>query len=222
MKDLAPQDRPREKLERGGVDSLGDNELLAVLIGHGTAGASALEIANLVLASARGIHGLPRIHREELSGVAGVGAAVAARIQAAVELGRRTLTHPPAERPQLLTPRDMAGFLLPRFGAFPTERFGLLLLDARYRPVAVKLLSSGSRDASMVHPREVFREAILASACAIVLFHNHPSGDANPSSDDYALTRRLVGAGRLMGIDVVDHLILADNQYCSLRLTGHL
>jgi DNA repair protein RadC len=222
MKDLAPHDRPREKLERAGVDTLGDNELLAVLIGHGMAGVSALAVANRVLLAANGVHGLTRIHRDEIAAVPGVGVAVAARIQAAVELGRRTLTQSPADRPQLLTPRSIAGFLLPRFGAFPIERFGILLLDARHRVIRTRLLSSGSRDASVAHPREVFREAILASACAVVLFHNHPSGDATPSADDYSLTRRLVTAGGLMGIDVVDHLILADNQYCSMRQIGRM
>jgi DNA repair protein RadC len=222
MKDLAPHDRPREKLERAGADALGDNELLAVLIGHGTAAATALTLANRVLATAQGVHGLTRVHRDEIAAVPGVGPAVASRILAAIELGRRTLAQSPADRPQLLTPREMAGFLLPHFGAFPVERFGILLLDARHRLIRVRLLSSGSRDASLAHPREVFREAALASACGVVLFHNHPSGDPRPSSEDYALTRRLVDAGSIMGIEVVDHLILADNRYYSLRLTGHI
>ena len=104
----------------------------------------------------------------------------------------------------------------------PVERFGLLLLDARFRVIRVQVLSSGSRDASLVHPREVFREATLAAASAIVLFHNHPSGDAAPSEEDLALTRRMVNAGCLMGIEVVDHVILADNQYASLKLMGRL
>ena len=196
MKDLAPHDRPREKLERAGADALGDNELLAVLIGHGTAGASALAVANRILGAADGVRGLTRVRRDEMAAVPGVGVAVAARIQAAIELGRRTLTHSPGDRPQLLTPHEIAGFLLPGFGAFPVERFGILLLDARHRLIRVRLLSSGSLDASMAHPREVFREAILASASAVVLFHNHPSGDATPSADDYALTRRLVNGNQ--------------------------
>ena len=222
MKELALHDRPREKLERTGVDALGDNELLAVLIGHGTAHVGALGVANCLLTAAGGVHGLTRMHRDELAEVPGVGAAVAARIMAALELGRRTLTLSPAERPRLATPHETAQFLIPHFSAHPVERFGVLLLDARHRLIRVQLLSTGTRDASLVHPREVFREATLAAASAIVLFHNHPSGDATPSGEDMALTRRMVSAGLLMGIDVVDHVILADNRYASLKLMGRL
>jgi DNA repair protein RadC len=222
MKQLAPQDRPREKLERAGVDTLGDNELLAILIGHGTATVGALDVANHLLAAAGGIHGLTRLHRDELADIPGVGAAIAARIIAGVELGRRTLTLSPAERPHLATPQETAGFLLPRFGAFPIERLGVLLVDARHRLLRTRLLSSGSLDATVAHPRDVFREAMLAAAAGVIVFHNHPSGDARPSPDDYLLTRRLAAAGELMGIDLVDHLILADNTYFSFREKGRL
>jgi DNA repair protein RadC len=222
MKHLAIEDRPREKLERSGADALGDNELLALVIGHGTSSTSALDVANGILAVSGGIHGLTRMHRDELAAIAGVGAALAARTLAAVELGRRTLTQRPPERPQLTSPRDIAGLLLPRFGAFPVERLGVLLLDARHRLIRTRLLSSGSRDAALTHPREVFREAMLASASAVVLFHNHPSGDARPSAEDYLLTRRLVAAGQIIGIDLVDHLILADNTYFSFVQAGRL
>jgi DNA repair protein RadC len=221
MKELAPHDRPREKLERGGASSLGDNELLAVLIGHGTARANALSAANRLLQS-RGVHGLTRMHLDELAEIPGIGAVVAARIVAAIELGRRTLTVSPAARPRLMNARDAAELLLPQFGAFPVERFGVLLLDARHRFLRARLLSSGSRDASLAHPREVFREAVLAGASGVIAFHNHPSGDVTPSEEDLALTRRLVAAGTVMGIDLVDHVILADNRYYSVRETGRL
>jgi len=216
MKDLAPHDRPREKLARGGVATLGDNELLALLIGHGTAGANALSISNRLLAVCQGVHGLTRVRSDDLAQIPGVGGALAARILAAVELGRRTLMLSPAARPRFLSPREAAIFLLPQYGAQPVERFGIMLLDARYRLIRTCLLSSGVRDRSLVHPREVFREAVLAGASALIAFHNHPSGDALPSDEDVALTRRLIHAGDLMGIDVVDHLILADADYCSL------
>ena len=222
MKAIASHDRPREKLARAGADALGDNELLAVLLGSGTRGRDALDIANALLDAAGGLRGLTRMGRDELAKAHGIGGARAARIQAAIELGRRSLTRDPAERPQFSTPRDVASFLLPLYGNYPVERFGVLLLDTRHRLMRTRVLSVGSLDASVVHPREVFREAIIAGAAAIVLFHNHPSGDPLPSRDDLALTRRLVTAGDLVGIDVIDHIVLADSRYASMKEQGRL
>jgi DNA repair protein RadC len=215
-------DRPREKLERSGVSGLGDNELLAVLIGHGTARLDALAIANEILAAAGGTVGLTRLSRDDLAAVPGVGAALASRIQAGVEIGRRTLASPPPPRSRLRTPRELAMSLLPRYGASPVERFGVVLLDARHRLIRTRLLSTGSVDASVAHPRDIFREAVAAGASAVVLFHNHPSGDPMPSDEDLNLTRRLAAAGLVVGVDVVDHLILADMQYCSMKEAGIL
>ena len=222
MKEVASHDRPREKLARAGTDALGDNELVAVLIGTGTRGRTALDVANGLLETAGGLRGLTRMGRDELARTSGIGTVRAARILAAIELGRRSLTRDPAERPQFGTPREVAEHLLPQFGSYPVERFGVLLLDTRHRLLRTRILSIGSLDASVVHPREVFREAILAGAAAIVLFHNHPSGDPSPSRDDVALTRRLVTAGDLIGIDVIDHLVLADSRYASLKELGRL
>jgi DNA repair protein RadC len=217
MKALSPADRPREKLERAGVLSLGDNELLAVIIGHGTAAAGALEIANQLLASAGGVHGLLRLSRDELAQVFGVGDAIASRLMAAFELGRRTLAQPPDRRLRFTTSLACGLFLLPRFGGHPVERFGLMLLDARLRLIRTQLLTVGTIDAVVVHPRDVFRPAILAGASTIVAFHNHPTGDVTPSPEDVRLTERLFEAGDLVGIDVMDHLILGDTRYCSVR-----
>lgn len=217
VKHLAPHDRPREKLERGGVASLGDNELLAVLIGHGSGGSSAIVSANDVLAMAGGVHGLPTLRREQLERIVGIGPAQAGRILAAVEIGRRTLMTPEGARPQFLTPAHIAEFLLPRYGAHSVERFGVLLLDTRYRLIAARLLSVGSLDASLANPREVLREALLAAAPVLVAFHNHPSGDPSPSGDDIQLTRRLKIAGGVVGVALLDHMILARTTYCSMQ-----
>jgi DNA repair protein RadC len=217
VRDVAAHDRPREKLARCGTGSLGDNELLAILIGHGTGSSSALSSANAVLSLADGVQGLPKLHRAHFEQVPGIGPAQASRIIAAVELGRRTLTTPARDRPRFLKPADIAAYLLPRFGAHPVERFGALLLDARYRLLAVRLLSVGSIDASLAEPRELLREALLAAAPVAVAFHNHPSGDPSPSPDDVALTRRLKTAGNVVGVALLDHVILADARYCSLR-----
>ena len=217
MNELAPTDRPREKLARSGVGALGDNELLAIVIGHGGAGSSVLAVANRVLAMAGSVHGLTRLHRDQLARVPGIGPAQAGRIQAAVELGRRTLVTVAPERPQFLRAQDIAAYLLPQFGAFPVERFGIMLLDTRYRLLSTRLVSTGSLDASVANPRDIFREALLAGAAALVAFHNHPSGDPMPSADDLALTARLHSAGDLVGVELVDHLILADVEYCSIK-----
>jgi DNA repair protein RadC len=220
MKAVAPHDRPREKLQRLGAGALGDNELLAIVLGHGRARTSALDLANAVLGAADGAHGLVRTRYDELCAIAGIGRARAAQILAAVELGRRTLTRAAGERVQIVSPRAAAEFLLPQYGNRPVEQFGVLLLDTKHRVLRTLVLSVGTLDASIVHPREVFGAAAAAGAAALVLFHNHPSGDPKPSQDDVQLTRRLAAAGVLMGIDVIDHVILADVRYYSFKEEG--
>lgn len=217
MRGIAPYDRPRERLDRVGTAALGDHELLAIVLGHGHGHRSALEVASAVLESAGGLHGLVRATADELQRVAGIGDARAAQVLAAIELGRRTLARVPEERVQLLTPGEVAAYLMPEFGSGAVEQFGVLILDSKHRVLKTRLLSVGSLDASVVHPREVFRAAVLGGAAAVVLFHNHPSGDPTPSREDCALTRRLIAAGELMGIDVLDHVILADMRFVSLR-----
>ena len=222
MKDVAPHDRPREKLERLGAAALGDNELLALVFGSGSRGRDALALANTLLRLTDGLHGLTRAGIGELRDVPGVGRARAAQVLAAVELGRRTLLHDRQDRPRLSTPRQLAAWLLPQFGSAPVEQFGVVLLDTRRRLIRVRIVSIGSLDSTVVHPREVFREATTASASAIVLFHNHPSGDPAPSGDDLVLTARMIGAGDIIGIDVLDHLILADRRYFSMVESGRM
>jgi len=222
MKNLAPHDRPREKLARLGSAALGDNELLAVVVGSGSRRRTALDLGNDLLAAVGGVQALTRVTHDELRRIPGVGPARAAQILAAIEIGRRTLMRAAQARPQCMSPRDAARYLIPEFGAASVEQFGVLLLDTRHRVLRTKVLSVGTLDASVVHPREVFREAVAGGAAALILFHNHPSGDPMPSRDDEALTRRLMAAGDLMGIDVVDHLVLADTRYFSFRETGRL
>ena len=216
MKTVAVHDRPREKLERLGAAALGDNELLAIVIGHGCAHASALDVANAMLAQG-GLRTLARARHGELRRVPGIGAARAAQVLAAIELGRRSVVRSEDGRPQMNSPKAVAAYLLPQFGSGSVEQFGLLLLDTKHRVLRASVLSVGTLDASVVHPREVFREAMAAGAAAIVLFHNHPSGDPEPSDDDVKLTDRIAAAGVLMGIHVMDHVILADNRYYSFR-----
>jgi DNA repair protein RadC len=217
MNELLPADRPREKLERHGPSVLGDNELLAVVIGHGTAGTGALALANDLLRLGGGAAGLAKLPRDRLVGMMGIGPAQASRVQAAIELGRRTMVGQDVSRPQFLQPKEAARHLLPLYGAFPVERFGVMLLDTRHRLLMTRIVSVGSLDASLAHPREVFREALVANAAALVAFHSHPSGDPSPSRDDIVLTRRLKAAGEIVGVDLADHIILTERSYFSMK-----
>jgi DNA repair protein RadC len=222
MKDLSVEDRPREKLLRHGAAALGDNELIALVIGQGSRRSGALSVANALLAARGGTHGLARSMPDELAQVDGIGRARSAQILAALELGRRTLMRAPNARVRIRNPGDAAAYLLPLFGSRPTEQFGIVLLDSKHRVARTAILASGTLNSSIVEPREVFREATLGSAAAIIVFHNHPSGDPTPSHEDVELTRRLAAAGELMGIDVVDHVVLGDSRYCSFKEMGQL
>jgi DNA repair protein RadC len=217
MKSVAPHDRPREKLQRLGAAALGDNELVAAVFGSGQAATSALDLANRVLERTGGIDGLARARHDELTQLPGIGSARAAQVLAAVELGRRTLTRAVRHRVQITSPRMVAELLLPLYGNRPVEQFGVVLLDTKHRVMRTTIVTVGTLDASIVHPREVFREAAAAGAAAIVVFHNHPSGDPEPSDEDVQLTHRLIAAGVLMGIDVIDHVILGHVRYCSMK-----
>ena len=222
MKTVAAHDRPREKLQRLGTTALGDNELVAIVLGHGRSNASALDLANTLLAGIGGADALARVRHDDLTNIDGIGPARAAQILAAVELGRRTLMRGGRQRLQVTSPQTVADLLLPQYGNRAVEQFGVVLLDTKHRVLRTTVVSIGTLDASIVHPREIFREATAAGAAAIVLFHNHPSGDPEPSADDVQLTKRLMAAGVLMGIDVIDHVILADVRYCSLREKGFI
>jgi DNA repair protein RadC len=220
MRGLAANDRPREKLGRLGPSGLGDNELLAIVIGGGARGVGALALASNVLEVAGGLHGLLRLTLDDLCQIAGVGTARAAQVLAALEVGRRSLLRRQPERRRLVSPSDVAELLLPEFGARPVEQFGVVLLDTKHRVLRTVVVSSGGLDSTPVQVRDVFRHAAAGSAAAVVVFHNHPSGDPRPSEDDLRLTARLVAAGELMGIPVLDHVVLGDGRYWSCKETG--
>jgi DNA repair protein RadC len=209
-------DRPREKLARVGAMALGDNELVALVLGTGTRSRGALTVAQDVIAMAGGVPGLLRIALDELDRVPGVGASRAARLLAAVELGRRTLFDG-TDRPQIRAATDLAGYLMPRYSGGAVERFGVVLLDQKQRVIRSVIISSGTAEASICHPRDVFKAAVLVSASSVAVFHNHPSGDPLPSAADRVLTRQLVDAGEMMNIDVIDHIILGNATYFSFK-----
>jgi DNA repair protein RadC len=216
----ASDDRPRERLARSGTAALSNRELLALLLGTGHAGASALDVADRLVA--RGLRDLAGRSLADLERERGVGRAKATRVLAALELGARVAAEPQATAPAFRAPADAGRYLLPRHGSRPLEVFGVLLLDVRHRLKDEIVISTGCLTSSLVHPREVFREAVLGRAAALILFHNHPSGDPEPSREDRRLTERLIAAGVLMGIDVLDHIILGDGRYFSFREKGTL
>jgi DNA repair protein RadC len=222
LRSLAPADRPREKLLELGAESLGVNELLAVLLGSGIRSRSALEIANHILDGTGGVEGLSRATPAALARIPGLKSARAAQILAAFELGRRAASPPVSSRPHIRLPGDAARFLLPRFGNRPLEAFGVLVLDTRNRLKQLQVVSTGSLSGSLVHPREVYREATMLQGAAIIAFHNHPSGDPEPSREDRELTVRLLRAGQVLGIELLDHVIVASGRYWSFKERGEL
>ena len=220
MLDLPAEDRPRERLARLGAQALSTRELVSVLLGTGARGTSALALADDLLD--QGLHPLAARSVPDLERTRGLGRAKAARLVAALELGARAATDAPSASPVLASPEVTGRYLLPRYSTRPVETFGLLALDVRHRLRREVVISVGCLTASLVHPREVFQEAVVSRAAALVLFHNHPSGDPEPSAEDLALTRRLVAAGSLMGIEVLDHLVLGAGRFISLRQRGVL
>jgi len=220
LRDLPAEERPRERLARHGASALSSRELLAILLGTGSRRGSVLDLAEGLVAS--GLRTLPGRSLTELEGAHGLGRAKASRVLAALELGARLSAEGASATPFFRTPAESARYLLPRYAARPVETFGLLALDVRRRLKHEAVVSVGCLTSSLVHPREVFREAVSARAAALVLFHNHPSGDPEPSAEDLAITRRLVSAGTLLGIEVLDHLILGAGRFVSLKERGVL
>ena len=222
IKELPADERPREKMKERGAQSLGNSELLAILLRTGNFQESALRIAENLLDRQGGLAGFGNATMEEFEQVKGVGEAKAITVMAAIELGRRVTTLAPAERAIIRTPDDVAALLMPRFRYETKESFIAILLSTKNHVLKTPVISVGSLNASIVHPRELFREAINASAAAVILAHNHPSGDPAPSPEDVSLTRKLVEAGKLLDIPVLDHIVLGDGKYISFKEKGIL
>lgn len=216
--DLPMEERPRERLLHLGPQSLSDTELVAVLIGSGTRGRSALSLARDLLRE-----GLSDLSRREWNGnplAAGIGDAKSARLVAAFEIGRRLAARLEPQSDPVRQPELLARSLIARYSHHVQERLGAVYLDAKNRVIRERVIYVGTLNATTVSTRDIFRFAILDHAASIVVFHNHPSGDPAPSAEDLAFTRAVVDAGRLMGVNVLDHLILGHNRYVSLRSRG--
>ncbi len=223
IKEMPNVDRPRERLRSLGAQALSTTELIATVLGSGGKGASVLACAQLVLDQAGGSLGrLGSMPLAALTRVRGVGRARATAVHAALELGLRMAGEARQAGVPLRGPRDVAAFFAPRLQDAPVEEFHVAILDAQHRLERDVLITRGLLNSSLVHPREVFREAIAERAAAVILVHNHPSGDPTPSAEDKAVTEQLVAAGRLLDIPVHDHIIVGRGRYVSFAEAGLL
>ena len=223
IREMPRRERPRERLKELGAQALSSAELLALLLGSGCAGRSALGVGQEVLAAAQG--SLRRLAGQpvaSLTTLAGVGTARAVAIHAALELGRRMAAEAREEGSPVRSPRDVFAVYAPRLEDLPVEEFHVAVLDSQHRLERDIAVTRGILNSSLVHPREVFREAIAERAAAVILVHNHPSGDPTPSADDRAVTEQLVAAGRLLDIPVHDHVIIGRGRYTSFAEAGLL
>lgn len=222
LREMPTQDRPRERMLREGSYALSDSELLAVLLRTGTVNENAVTLASRVLQHAGGLRKIVDLSVQELMKVRGIGEAKALQIQAGVEFGRRLAQAAMGDKPTVRTPEDVARYLMEDLRYLSKEHFVCLFLNTKNHIVAKETLSMGSLNASLVHPREVFRAAIKQGSASLICAHNHPSGDPTPSREDINLTNRLVEAGNIIGIELLDHVIIGDGIFVSLKEQGHL
>jgi DNA repair protein RadC len=220
IQDLPVEERPRERLERAGEGALSTAELLAIILRTGVSGESVLDMARRLLASYGGLPGLARASLAELQAEKGLGRAKTAQLKAALELGRRVLLVSPEDRFVVRSPSDVAQLMMAEMFHLEQEHFRVLYLDTRNRLLGSDTVYIGSLNASHIRVGEVFRDAIKRSCAAIIVVHNHPSGDPAPSPEDVEVTRQLIAAGDLLDIEVLDHLIIGQQRFVSLRERG--
>ncbi len=222
LRDVPEEERPRERLILHGAHSLSNQELLAIILRPGTTNESVLQVSQRVLQTFEGLRQLKNATLEELMEIKGIGKAKAIQILASLELGKRIAQLHPDEKYTIRSPQDGANFVMEEMRFLQQEHFVALYLNTKNQVLHKQTIFIGSLNASIVHPREVFKEAIKRSAAWLICFHNHPSGDPTPSREDIAVTNRLVESGKLLGIDVLDHIIIGDNQYVSLKEKGYM
>ncbi|KUO58257.1 MAG: hypothetical protein APF84_05310 [Gracilibacter sp. BRH_c7a] len=220
LKDLPEDLKPRERLYQLGPEVLSNREILAILLRTGTQGENVLELAERILTEAGGLIGLARLSIYELEQVHGIGPAKAAQVKAALELGKRSISADPAARPVINSPSDVADLVMEEMRILDREHFRIMHLSTRNNVLGISAVSVGSLNSSIVHPRECFKEAIRRNANSIILLHNHPSGDPTPSREDLDITRRLTEGGKILGIEILDHVIIGEKRYVSLKEQG--
>jgi DNA repair protein RadC len=222
IRDFPQDERPRERFIQNGPESLSNHELIAILLRTGTKDESVLQLSNRLLTNFEGLRLLKAATLEEMTEIKGIGQAKAIQILAAVEVGRRIANLNYTDRYVIRSPEDGANYVMNDMRFLSQEHFVCLYLNTKNQVLHKQTIFIGSLNASIVHPREVFREALKRSAASIICLHNHPSGDPAPSREDIEVTKRLVECGKMIGIDVLDHLIIGENKFVSLKEKGYL
>jgi len=222
IKDLPPETRPREKFIKYGPRSVSNAELIAILIGSGTRKISAIDLANKILSDAGGLRELARKDLGDLKKYKGIGLKKAVVISAAFELSRRIQSEPYNERPQITSPDDVARIFIPRLSDLNREILIAVLLNTANRIIKEIVISEGNLNSSVVHPREVFKPAIDELSAGVILVHNHPSGNPEPSRADVEITKQIYQAGEIIGIKLLDHIIIAGDKFTSMAQLGLL
>ncbi|WP_226583378.1 RadC family protein [Halobacillus litoralis] len=222
IKDVPKEDRPRERLVELGASHLSNQELLAILLGSGTKQESVMELSNRLLIHFEGILLLKDATIEELTAIKGIGRAKAVQVMSAIEIGKRMQKMKPAERYMIRSPEDGADFIMEEMRDLKQEHFICLFLNTKNQVLHRQTIFIGSLNASIVHPREVFKEAVKRSAASIICAHNHPSGDPTPSQEDIQVTRRLKECGKMIGIELLDHIVIGDRKFISLKEKGYV
>jgi DNA repair protein RadC len=222
IRDFPQDERPRERFIQNGPASLSNHELIAILLRTGTKDESVLQLSNRLLTNFEGLRLLKDATLEEMTEIKGIGQAKAIQVLAAVEIGRRITNLNYPDRYVIRSPEDGANYVMNDMRFLSQEHFVCLYLNTKNQVLHKQTIFIGSLNASIVHPREVFREALKRSAASIICLHNHPSGDPAPSREDIEVTKRLVECGKMIGIDVLDHLIIGENKFVSLKEKGYL
>ncbi|WP_205170181.1 RadC family protein [Bacillus pakistanensis] len=222
IRDYPNDERPRERMIQSGAKSLSNQELLAILLRTGTKSESVIQLSNRLLQTFEGLRLLKDASIEEITAIHGIGLAKAIQLMAAVEIGRRISNLTYDDRFSIRSPEDGANFVMNDMRFLSQEHFVCLFLNTKNQVLHKKTIFIGSLNASIVHPREVFKEAFRRSAASIICIHNHPSGDPTPSREDIEVTKRLVECGKIIGIDILDHLIIGEKKYVSLKEKGYL
>lgn len=220
IRDLPSSERPRERLAHAGPAALSNAELLAIILRVGVKGENVVRMSERLLAKYKGLDGLARASFTELCAEKGMGLAKAVQLKAALELGRRLLLASPNDRPTVRSPADAAALIMLDMAGLEQEHLRVILLDTRNRVIAISEVYKGSLNTAMIRVGELFRDAIRHNCAALIVAHNHPSGDPTPSPEDIAVTKQIVEAGKLLDIEVLDHLVIGQQRYVSLKEQG--